>query len=257
MFVKKSELLLITLFFVCFLLASCASNQLGSTNSNSDNLDVKRARAHTELGAAYFQQNNMEIALEEFNEAIKVDASYGLAYNGLGLVYSALGQTSEADANFKKSIQLEPSNSESHNNYGSFLCGHQRYDESIMQFLEAVKNPLYGTPTVAYTNAGICSVRKNDIKSAELYLQRALQLETVNHTAALSLAQIQFNRGDAKAAKNALQNALVVGQSPDVLWLGIKIARKLGDQDAESSYALALRKQYPNSEQTKLLLNGQ
>lgn len=256
-FVKKSGLFLTILFVVSVVLVGCATNQTGSASSNSDNPDAKRARAHTELGAAYFQQNNMEIALEEFNEAIKVDASYSLAYNGLGLVYAALGQVAEADANFKKSIQLEPSNSESHNNYGSFLCGRQRYDESIKQFLEAVKNPLYSTPTVAFTNAGICSLRKNDIKSAEIYLQRALQLDPLNHTAALSLAQIQFNRGDVQGANNALQNALIVAQSPDVLWLGIKIARKLGDKDAESSYALALRKQYPNSEQTKLLLNGQ
>ena len=201
-FVKKSGLFLTILLVLSVALNGCATNQVSNANSNSDNPDTKRARAHTELGAAYFQQNNMEIALEEFNEAIKVDASYSLAYNGLGLVYAALGQVNEADANFKKAIQLEPNNSESHNNYGSFLCGHQRYDESIVQFLEAVKNPLYGTPAVAYTNAGICSVRKNDIKSAELYLQRALQIDPLNHTAAFSLAQIQFNRGDAKGAKN-------------------------------------------------------
>ncbi len=254
---KKSGLFLTILFVVSVVITGCATIQTGSTSSNSDNPDVKRARAHTELGAAYFQQNNMEIALEEFNEAIKADDNYSLAYNGLGLVYAALGQVAEADANFKKSIQLEPSNSESHNNYGSFLCGRQRYDESITQFLEAIKNPLYGTPTVAYTNAGICSLRKNDIKSAEVYLGRALQLDPLNHTAAFFLAQIQFDRGDVKGAKNALQNALLVGQSPDILWLGIKIARKLGDKDAESSYALALRKQYPNSEQAKLLLSGQ
>lgn len=245
------------IFLLSMMISSCVTSPNGATSSSSDAPDAKRARAHTELGAAYFQQNNMEIALEEFNEAIKIDPSYSLAYNGLGLVYSALGQVNEADANFKKSIQLEPTNSESHNNYGSFLCGHQRYDESIVQFLEAIKNPLYSSPTVAYTNAGICSVRKNDLKSAENYLKRALQIEPLNHSASLALAQIQFGRGDALAAKNSLQNALLVGQSPDVLWLSIKISRKLGDKDAESSAALALRKQFPNAAQTQLLLNGE
>ena len=147
--------------------------------------------------------------------------------------------------------------SASHNNYGSYLCGHNRIDESIVQYLEAVKNPLYATPSIAYTNAGICSARKNDLKSAEMYLQRALQIEPLNHNAALSLAQIQLGRGDARTAKISLQNALIVGQSPEVLWEGIKISRALGDKDAESSYALQLRKQFPGSQQTQLLLSGQ
>ncbi|HSF71317.1 MAG TPA: type IV pilus biogenesis/stability protein PilW, partial [Methylotenera sp.] len=176
--------------------------------------------------------------------------------NGLGLVYAALGEDVKADAGYKKAIQLQPRSSESHNNYGSFLCSRKRYDESIKHFLEAVKNPLYSTPNLAYANAGICSARKNDIKSAEIYLTKALELQPLTHSAATQLAEIQFNRGDAPAAKQTLQNALVASPSAETLWLGIKIERVLGDKDNVSSYALQLRRQYPNSEQTRLLLSG-
>lgn len=242
---------------VSLVLFGCATNQSSGSNSSADDNTTSRARAHTDLGAAYFQQGKMEIALEEFTEATKIDANYGLAYNGLGLVHAALGQDAEADASFKQSISLEPNNSESHNNYGSFLCSHQRYDESVVQFLAALKNPLYTTPNIAYANAGICSARKHDLKSAERYLEKSLQLEPLTHSAALQLAQIQFDRGDVTSAKTTLQNALIAGQSPEVLWLGIKISRALGDKDAESSYSLGLRKLFPKSEQTKLLLSGQ
>lgn len=243
--------------FVVVVLSGCVTSQSGRSSSASDSYAASRARAHTELGAAYYQQGKMEIALEEFNQAIKIDSNYGFAYNGLGLVHSALGQDAEADANFKKAISIDPNNSESHNNYGGFLCARNRFDESIVQFLAALKNPLYATPSVAYANAGICSARKNDIKSSEVYLQKALQLEPLMHSAALQLAKIQFNRGDSQGAKTTLQNALIAGQSPEVLWLGIQISRALGDRDAESSYALELRKQFPKSEQAKRLLSGQ
>ena len=216
-----------------------------------------RARAHTDLGAAYYQQNKLEIALDEFSHAVEIDANYGQAYNGLGLVFAALGEDIKADANFKKAIQVQPASSESHNNYGSFLCAHKRYDESIVQFLEAVKNPLYSTPNLAYANAGICSARKNDTKNAEVYLNKALQIEPLTYSAALTLAEIQFKRGDAPLAQKTLQNALIASPNPETLWLGIKIARVLGDKDAESSYALQLRQQYPNTEQTRMLLSGQ
>lgn len=216
-----------------------------------------RARSHTELGSAYYQQNKYGIALDEFNYAVQIDPEYGQAYNGLGLVYAALGEDAKADANFNKAIQVEPKSSESHNNYGIFLCDRKRYDESIPHFLEAVKNPLYSTPNLAYANAGICAARKKDVKNAEIYLSKALALQPLTHSAATQLAEIQFNRGDLTAAKQTLQNALVASPSAETLWLGYRITRAIGDKDSAASYALQLRQQYPNSEQTRLMLSGQ
>ena len=245
---------------VAILISACAAVGQNNTGGTSDIYNetalTARARAHTDLGAAYLQQGKFEIALSEFTEAIQIDPSYALAYNGMGLVRAALGEDALADANYKKSIELQPNNSESHNNYGSFLCSRKRYDESIGHFLTAVKNPLYGTPNLAYANAGICSVRKNDNKNAEIYLNKALQIEPLTHSAATQLAEIQFNRGDAISAQKTLQNALIANPSPETLWLGIKVARALDDKDSASSYALQLRQQYPNSEQTRLLLSG-
>ncbi|MBA3696826.1 MAG: type IV pilus biogenesis/stability protein PilW [Methylotenera sp.] len=234
-------------------LAGCVSQQ--QQERDTENLKA-RARAHTDLGAVYYQQKQYEIALEEFTEAIKTDPGFALAYNGLGLVHSALGQNDLADADFRKSIQLEPNNSESHNNYGGFLCARGRYDESIKEFLAAVKNPLYGTPAVAYANAGICSIRKRDLVNGEIYLQLALQKDPLLNSAAFQLALIQFNRKDVVSAKQTLQNVMLTNPTPEMLWLAIQIERAVGAQDAEASYALQLRRKYPDSEQAKLLQSG-
>jgi type IV pilus assembly protein PilF len=171
-------------------------------------------------------------------------------------VHSALGQFDQADANFRKAVQLEPNNSESHNNYGSFLCSKGRYDESIKEFLVAVSNPLYGTPAVAYTNAGICSIRKNDAVKGEIYLKQALQKDPLYGPAAYQLAQLQFNRNEVAAAKATLQNSLLTNPSAEMLWLAVQIERAVGSRDAEASYALQLRRRYPDSEQAKLLQSG-
>ncbi|MGB7815673.1 MAG: type IV pilus biogenesis/stability protein PilW [Methylotenera sp.] len=253
----KLDLIRLSLVAVALVLMSACATQQGGADEYGESKLSARARSHTDLGAAYYQQNKLEIALDEFNHAISIDPNYGQAYNGLGLVYAALNEDAKADANFKKAIQTQPNSSESHNNYGSFLCSRKRYDESIAHFLEAVKNPLYATPNIAYANAGICSARKNDVKNAEIYLNKALQIEPLTHSAAVHLAEIQFNRGDAKTAQKTLQNTLVASPGPEALWLGIKIERALGGKDNEASYALQLRQQYPNSEQARLLLSGQ
>lgn len=243
------------LILLIAILTGCVSQSTNPYNTDSD--ATNQARAHTELGAAYLQANKFEIALEEFNIAIRNDPEYALAYNGIGLVYSALAENDKADAAFKKALQLKPNSSESQNNYGNFLCKTGRYDESIKQFLNAVKNPLYETPHLAYANAGICSIRNKDFVNAERYLMTSLQIQPLTYSAAYHLANLQFNRGDAKAAKSTLQNTLIAAPSPEVLWLGIKIERVLGDKDNEASYAIQLRKQYPNAAETQQLLNSQ
>ena len=238
---------------IAVMAVGCASQQ---HQESADRSQQDRARAHTDLGAAYYQQRQLEVALEEFTLAAKIDPGFGQAYNGLGLVHSALGQDDLAEKNFRRALQLEPNNSESHNNFGSFLCARNRFDESIKEFMAAVKNPLYVTPAVAYTNAGICSMRKQDAANAEVYFQRALEAEPLAPVAAHQLALIQFKRNDFIKAKATLQNALLSQPTADILWLSVQIARKTGAKNDEATYALQLRRQYPDSEQAKLLMSG-
>lgn len=246
----------IILLMLLGLLTACATNHgPAATGSNVNNAVLDRAEAHTNLGAAYLQKNKLEIALDEFTQATQIMPTYALAYNGLAMVRSALRQDELAEFNFKKSIELDPSISASHNNYGTFLCSRGRYDESVEQFLAAVENPLYPTPHLAYANAGICAERANNIQDAEVYLKKALKIQPLTHSAAYRLAEIQFKRGDVVPAKKTLQNALVASPGPGVLWLGVQIERVLGDRNNEASYGLELRKRFPNSSATKLLLN--
>lgn len=255
MFVKVwRELIVVACTFA---LVACASGGASQSVSQSDRDAIARARAHTDLGAAYYQQNKLEIALDEFNEALRAEPNFALAHNGLGLVYAALKEDAKAEASFKRSVQIDANSSESHNNYGSFLCSRGRIDEFITQFLDAVRNPLYATPQLAYTNAGLCSLKKKDEKNAEVYFTKALQVDPLLHRAAYQLAQLKFNQGDALRARNTLQTAIFSQPTPEILWLGIQIERSLGNKDAEASYGLELRKRYPDSPQTQLLLNGQ
>lgn len=223
-----------------------------------DSADRNRAKIHTDLGYGYYAQNLLAVSLDEFNESVRIDPAYGIAYAGLGLVYAALHEDAQADANFKRALQLEPLSSETHNNYGTFLCARGRFDESIKEFLAAVKNPLYPTPELAYLNAGTCAAKNNDAKNAENYLTTALQIRPNLRQANYQLANLYFLREDYFQARQFLQQALLNNDpTPDMLWLGVRIERKLGGSDAEASYRLLLRNKYPNSSQTKAMLAGE
>ena len=243
------------LWLLVLLLSACATQQ-GSIVSNRESNKQESARIHAELGSEYYQQNQMAVALDEFIKSIEFDPNYSSGFNGLAMTYAAINEDAKADTYFKKAIALDPKNSEAHNNYGSFLCSRNRIDESVEQFQEAVKNPLYPTPFVAYANAAYCSLKKADMNSAERFYNLALQYQPLLHNAAYQLAKIYFDKKQYALADKTMINALANNPSPEMLLLGVKIARQLGNKDAESSYLLELKTKYPTSPQTQSLPSG-
>jgi type IV pilus assembly protein PilF len=237
---------------IALVLAACAAK---GVRTGEDSNSRHRAKLHTELAAAYYSQGQMAIALEEFTKATELDTSYAPAYTGLGLVHAALKQDAKAESNFKRALQLDPENSEAHNNYGTFLCVRNRVDEAISEFMTAVKNPLYATPESAYLNAGICALKKKDIRNAETYFQNALRVEPNMRAASYQLAQLYFGKGEHLQARAHLEQAMKnIDPTPEMLWLGVRNERILGGKDAEASYRLLLRRKYPNSDETKAML---
>lgn len=243
------------LILITLLLISCAGQQSGRSSMNEGSRQ-ESARIHAELGSAYYQQNQMDVALEEFVKASVVDPSYSPGFNGLAMTYAAINEDANAEINFKKAIVLDSKNSEAHNNYGSFLCARNRIDESIVEFQETVKNPSYTTPFIAYINAGECALRKSDLNSAERFFGLALQSQPLLHGVAYQLAKIYFDRKQYVLADQTMVNAMANNPSPEMLWLGVRIARQLGNKEAESTYALELRTKYPGTSQAKSLLSG-
>lgn len=234
-------------------LAGCASSR--EPDERARNI----AKIHTELAGSYFERQQYAIALQELGVALQADAKFAPAYNVRGLVRMALREDEQAAADFKASLKLEPGNSETHNNYGWFLCQRGHLKESIAQFLEALKHPLYATPQIAYANAGICSRKAGDLQSAESYLQRALVLQPGMPEALYGLAEVNFAHADFASAKSFLLRFQQSNQemNAEQLWLAVRIERKLHDRNSEASYAVQLHKRYPDSREAQLLSAGE
>ena len=189
--------------------------------------------------------------------AIEADSNYGPAYNVLGLVQMELKEDTAADRSFQQALVINPNDSEANNNYGWFLCNRGREKEAIAYFLAAVRNPLYQTPELAYTNAGVCSLKLGNDKEAESYLLQALKLRPGQPRALQALAEIYYRRGDYSGTKQLVGRFLEVAQpTPEVLWLGVLSARQLGDRNGEASYGTQLRRRFPDSKEALALKSG-
>ena len=133
-----------------------------------------RARVHTELASLYFERGNMGIALEELRVATTSDPTYAPAHGMFGVVYLELKEHKLAEQSFQRALGLAPQDPDLNHNYGWFLCQTQRESEAIKHFMLAIRNPLYATPARSFAGAGICALRRNDIKDAEQYFLNAL-----------------------------------------------------------------------------------
>ncbi|HEU0283385.1 MAG TPA: type IV pilus biogenesis/stability protein PilW, partial [Gallionella sp.] len=204
----------------------------------------------------YYERAQMGVALGEIDTALQADQNYAPAYSVRGLIHMALREYKEAEEDFQQSLRLDRNDSETHNNYGWFLCEHGKEKESIPHFMAALKNPLYGTPERAYLNAGLCSKKAGNHKEAEEFLQRALQVQPGMPQALLAMAELSFANGDYTAAKKYFAGFSEKSDSltAEQLWLAVRIERKVGDRNAEASYSIQLRKRFPDARETQLLM---
>lgn len=226
-------------------------------SSEEDVAAYGRAKIHTELGAQYYGAGQIGVALEEFTIALAAEKRYVPANYMMGLVFMELKDDVQAEQYFKRALELDNENSEAHNNYGWFLCQRDKIEDSIKQFMAALKNPLYETPDKPYVNAGICSLKRQDDKAAEEFFLKALKLNPNQPQALLALAEIYLRASDLPNARAQILPFMKTQQpTPEALWLGVRIERKLGDKNAQQSYEQMLRQRFPLSKETQALATG-
>jgi type IV pilus assembly protein PilF len=124
-------------------------------------------------------------------------------------------------------------------------------------FVQVARDPAYQTPEVALVNAGVCVGAAGDVLDAERYFNRALAVRPNMPEALLQLGNLAYDRGDFAQALSLVQRYLGVNSpTPEILWLGFRAERKLGDNTAAADYARRVESEFPNSDQAQLMRAG-
>lgn len=229
--------------------AAAAGAQDNKKNRNQD-----MAAINVQLGVAYLKQGNLAIAQEKLERAEKQNPRDPNVHTALAVLYERLNRPREVESHYKTATRLAPKDPNVANNYAVWLCRNGRPDEGVKRFIEAARNPLYSTPETAYTNAGVClrSAKKLD-QAAELF-QLALQTRPNLAEAAYQMSELQFERGKYTESRANLDRFLgAFKPTPDLLLLGVRVARATGDRLGEERYARTLRVEFPQSEQVRAL----
>lgn len=231
------------------LLAACT----GTPEAPNTNLR-EAARANVRLGVAYMQQDNLALAKEKLERAEQQDPRSVEVHTALAFLNERLNRPEVAERHYRTAQRLEPGSAEVANNYAVFLCRGGKPDQAIPLFETAARDPLYSTPWAALTNAAVC-LRSNKRNADSLpYLQRAVAMrpDYVDGVREYGDALIELDR--PAEAVDVAERYLAIGRgSPDVLLIALRASLARGDRAAADGYARRLRRDFPNSAQTRAL----
>ncbi len=217
----------------------------------------QRAEIHADLAAGYYERVQLDVALDELGIAERIDPTYSRIYSLYGLVYTVTGDLPRAESNFRRSVELAPSDPDVRHNWGAFLCTHGRARESIAEFEAALQSPQYRTPEVALVNAGKCSNSIGNAAAAEEYFRRALLIRPTDPAAAYNLALSNYRTGRLAEARSLMKIVMQhTHPGPEALFLGMCVERKLGDRSSEQSYLTQLQNRFPESAETRAIATG-
>lgn len=249
-------------FFLLLLTAAsitaCNPAQVRSSSSNQNirpsHVTNDVAQANLDLAIAYLQRGNYNNALTNLEKAREAAPDHPATYNVFGLLYQQIGDAKKAEENFKRALRLDSNDSSTLNNYGNLLCRQDRLEEAVATFTKAAKNPLYVSPEIAITNAGLCLYNHQKKDEAKEYFQQALQINPQVPLALIKMCEFALDDFNYLSARAYMQRYQQVSRhTARSLWLGIQIEREMGDKDAVSSYVLLLKNSFPDSDEAAIV----
>ncbi|RUL70140.1 type IV pilus biogenesis/stability protein PilW [Dyella choica] len=212
------------------------------------------ANVHTSLAQHYIEIGNLQGALEKIKIAVQEDPSYVPAHTVMAYIYERIDDMPNAEMHYRRAVELQPSQGDTNNNLGQFLCRIGKGQEAMPYFSKALADPFYKTPDTALANQGICQLQMGDRVSAEANLRKAIKVNPNNASALLQLAHVLYLNQDYFNASAFLQRLDAMGQfNADSLKLGYDIESHLGNRDAAQNYSKRLLSQFPDSEQAQAL----
>jgi Tfp pilus assembly protein PilF len=162
------------------------------------------AEIHYNLGLEALRGGRFQEAMKEIDAALALDEAFADAHlaRGLCLEYG-FGKLPEAEAEYRRAIQLRPGFSDAHNDLGQLLAKTGRLDEAVGEFDAALANMLYKEPWVARCNKGQALVRMGKKEAGLAEMRSCLQQTPRFCLGWRELGRLLLADGDATAALDA------------------------------------------------------
>jgi tetratricopeptide (TPR) repeat protein len=207
------------------------------------------AIAHSNLGSALHHKGQLDEAIAELREALRLNKNLAEAHNSLGVAVRDKGQLDEAIAEYQEALRLKKDHAMAHYNLGNALREKGRTDEAIAELREALR--LKKDYPWAHCSLGVALRAKGQLDEAIAEYQEALRLKKDFPDARNILGAALGEKGRTDEAISEFREALRLKKDfPEAhrnLGVALRAKGQLDEAIAEYQEALRLKKDYPEA----------
>lgn len=244
-------------FLAVLMLTGCVTETTVSNVPQSNADDADAAELNYQLGARYLRNGNYDLARDRLLLSIELEPRNAIAHYTLALTYEQLENLRLATESYENAVRIAPRDYNVLNAYAVFLCKRRNYDEAREHFDRAIRVPENDNAEITMTNAGVCMMQEPDLESAEEYFRMALERKPTYGEALLQLSVLKFSAEDYLSARAFLQRYLSANiPTANVLYLGVRIEEELGDERARTEYSNRILREFPDSAEARTILEA-
>ncbi len=239
-----------------FLMTGCISTSTGSiTEPVRDDADA--AELNYQLGARYYQQGTYGLARDRLLLATEIDPKMAVAFTTLALTYEALDNLRLATEAYNNAIRVAPRDFNVQNAYAVFLCRQKDFGGAVKYFDRAIAHPENDDVEITATNAGMCMMEKPDVTAAEAYFRDALARKSSHGDALIQLCLLKYKQKEYLGARAFLQRFMASHvSSASVLYLASKIEDMLGNDRGRVDFEDQLIREFPSAPEARKVLGA-
>jgi tetratricopeptide (TPR) repeat protein len=224
---------------------NCGSQQALYNIQKAVQLAPELSEAHRVYGFLLACSEKPARAVQEYQNAIKLDPGNARAHFDLGMQYGSADE--KALSEMRKATTLDPTNGYYRFWVGQFLESQGKVDDALREYKEAEEvDPQYANPYIQ--RAGILAEKKQ-YEEAIQEAQKAIAANPQYMQSHLALANVLFLKGDFERAVDVLQEAArSIPNDPNAYFRLVNVLAEKGDLTRAISVAREAVARNPKSE---------
>ena len=167
-----------------------------------------KSRGYNNLGAAYIEGGQYDLAITSFNQALAMDRDYFHAYNNRGSAYMHKGEYESAVVDFTKAIELKPYSERAFNNRANAYKALEQYALALEDVNKAIEEYPYFAQAL-YTRALIHKA-EGRMEDAIVDFNESLRVDPRQPRAYYYRGEIYLLNNDQKNAFNDFSRAIAL-----------------------------------------------
>jgi len=138
------------------------------------------AHVYNNRGAAYKNMEFFDLAIDDYNSAIRLKKDYARAYYNRGIAFGTKGLLVEAIKDYSTALRLKPNDAATYNNRGLAYDRANLHEKAIADFSQAIR--LAPELSYAYYNRGLAYEITNERQRAIRDFKRSYALNPDSNT---------------------------------------------------------------------------